>query len=566
MSYTLFTGRAHLSHRLSCIVSSQEELLDALASWPDSGAAHLRYSEVHGTVHERSSLRRLGDYCIRRCSLEDRSTDGAADAAAEYRESLATIADLYGQGYSLNFAALFPAGSRRLPLPTHPFASERYWVAVPPPTSSDAVHAPVHPLLHRITSVLGQQSYLSEFTGRESFLPEAPSAGDTGKIFPMLLWLEMARAALTHAAGPAPEGGVALILGRTTWGPPLRVTRGATVGIAVFVEGDEDLGFEIFSGTTPAERIHCQGLASFRQAPTPLPVDIGELLATLPRDLPDPQYPQLATVHRDEHQVVAALETLASDRTSQEFWLHPDTLRGLLQACTRLLREGGSVADGGASPIALGHMRILALTRQPMTVWVRRVGDAEGAGGTCLDADVLDGDGAVCVELRGLCFEAAWSAPQSVGADFEDIEAFLKRLVALELDIPVNQVATDQSFFDMGVTSLGVTRLVQGVNAHLQANLSPSLLFDHRDIDGLCDHLRRNHPGKLAGTAGPAAEGEETTGQPGAETVEKILWRTTRTPARTKKLRFEQRRARARFHGHCHPGDAAVTPADEVLT
>ena len=169
---------------------------------------------------------------------------------------------------------------------------------------------------------------------------------------------------------------------------------------------------------------------------------------------------------------------------------------------------------------------------------MRRVGDTEAAGGTCLDADVLDGDGAVCVELRGLCFEAARSAPQDVGADFEDIEAFLKRLVALELDIPVSQVATDQSFFDMGVTSLGVTRLVQGVNAHLRANLSPSILFDHRDIDSLSDHLRRNHPGKLAGVAGPAAEGGESAGQPAAETLEKILWRDDEDAGTFEKITF----------------------------
>jgi acyl transferase domain-containing protein len=72
-------------------------------------------------IRENISLKKFGNYCIRECRT-------AIDAAG-YLENLAAIAELYVKGYSLDFRALFPAESRRIPLPTYPFSREHYWVA-----------------------------------------------------------------------------------------------------------------------------------------------------------------------------------------------------------------------------------------------------------------------------------------------------------------------------------------------------------------------------------------------------------------------------------------------------
>ena len=72
------------------------------------------------------------------------------------------IGDLFVQGYALDYAALFAKGSRRLPLPTYPFADGRYWVetaASPSMPSRAAVGTRLHPLLHVNASTLAEQRF-----------------------------------------------------------------------------------------------------------------------------------------------------------------------------------------------------------------------------------------------------------------------------------------------------------------------------------------------------------------------------------------------------------------------
>jgi len=121
LSFTLFVGRMHLAHRLSCIARDQEELIARLERWVETGAADQVFtSEIQeGKIREHVALKRFGNYCIQECK--------APAKADTYLENLAAIADLYVQGYVLDYQALFPAGSGRMPLPTYPFARERYW-------------------------------------------------------------------------------------------------------------------------------------------------------------------------------------------------------------------------------------------------------------------------------------------------------------------------------------------------------------------------------------------------------------------------------------------------------
>ena len=122
LSFSLFVGRTHFSHRLSCIARDQEELIQLLDQWSESGAAsHIYSSETQeGKVREHGSLKKFGNYCIQECR---NSPD-----AASYLENLATIAELYVQGYSLDFQSLVDPASKRIPLPTYPFARQRHWI------------------------------------------------------------------------------------------------------------------------------------------------------------------------------------------------------------------------------------------------------------------------------------------------------------------------------------------------------------------------------------------------------------------------------------------------------
>ncbi|HEX6158744.1 MAG TPA: ketoacyl-synthetase C-terminal extension domain-containing protein, partial [Thermoanaerobaculia bacterium] len=129
MSFSLFVGRMHQSHRLACVVRNQAELIRLLEQWLATGSASQLFAAeiAEGRVREQAALKKFGNYCIREC----RET---ADAAT-YLENLSAIADLYIQGYSLDYPALFGRESRRMPLPTYPFADERYWVGETPATA-----------------------------------------------------------------------------------------------------------------------------------------------------------------------------------------------------------------------------------------------------------------------------------------------------------------------------------------------------------------------------------------------------------------------------------------------
>lgn len=123
LSFSLFVGRMHLTHRLSCLARTQKELVHLLEQWLETGAAsNVCTSQIQeGKTEEHVSLTRFGNQCIQECRN--------SRSAATYLDHLATIADLYIQGYALDFEALFSRDSRRIPLPTYPFAKERYWIS-----------------------------------------------------------------------------------------------------------------------------------------------------------------------------------------------------------------------------------------------------------------------------------------------------------------------------------------------------------------------------------------------------------------------------------------------------
>ncbi|WP_220025472.1 SDR family NAD(P)-dependent oxidoreductase [Paenibacillus sp. S02] len=130
MSYTLLLGRKHCNHRLACVARNQGELVMSLKKWLEKGSVSQVY---HSELHEKdqriqTSLKRYGDECIYNCQ-------NASDTR-EYLELLTTIADLYVQGYSLDYECLFSNEQySRIPLPTYPFAKEQYWA----PRSEDKI-------------------------------------------------------------------------------------------------------------------------------------------------------------------------------------------------------------------------------------------------------------------------------------------------------------------------------------------------------------------------------------------------------------------------------------------
>ncbi|MES9524662.1 condensation domain-containing protein [Streptomyces capoamus] len=138
IGFTLLTGRRHHRHRLACVVRDVTELAQVLREWLDHGrhpAAHVSDATPRDRREQRPALRRIGEQSLRAAA--------AGTDAAEVVEHLQVVADLYAQGYDLDYEELFRGdGHRRVPLPTYPFARERYWVPEPAQPGLAAVPAP----------------------------------------------------------------------------------------------------------------------------------------------------------------------------------------------------------------------------------------------------------------------------------------------------------------------------------------------------------------------------------------------------------------------------------------
>ncbi|MCX8131443.1 MAG: phosphopantetheine-binding protein [Clostridia bacterium] len=124
ISYSLLLGRKFFNHRLACVVRSLNELVKLLTKWLEKGktpqvyVSNLQENPCRGQIY----LEQYGNMCIRNCL---NTTD-----ANEYLGNLSVIADLFIQGYLLEFKYLFPLNEySRIPMPGYPFARDRYWVS-----------------------------------------------------------------------------------------------------------------------------------------------------------------------------------------------------------------------------------------------------------------------------------------------------------------------------------------------------------------------------------------------------------------------------------------------------
>ncbi|MCP4274315.1 MAG: type I polyketide synthase, partial [Gammaproteobacteria bacterium] len=241
LSYTLFVGRMHMNHRFSCIARSQEEMIRFMEKWcEDETVSQIYCSEIQeGKVREQASLKNYGNQCIEECR---NTKDGV-----QYLEHLATIADLFIQGYSLEFHELFSRYSKKISLPPYPFARERYWIPenrgnMLASTSGSSVSV-IHPLLHENTSDLSEQCFTSTFTGKEFFLNDHRVKGE--KVLPGVVCLEMARAAVEKASGEREEG-MGIHLRNVVWSQPIVVNgSGQKVHIGLYGEDSGQIQFEV---------------------------------------------------------------------------------------------------------------------------------------------------------------------------------------------------------------------------------------------------------------------------------------------------------------------------------
>ncbi|MCX8131980.1 MAG: SDR family NAD(P)-dependent oxidoreductase [Clostridia bacterium] len=126
VSYTLLEGRQHFNHRCAAVVQDMENAVYVLEqAIGKEKLPNLFYGKVSRDFTGQKAIRQYAQDMIKQ------SLSLSADKD-KYQETLYALAELYCQGYDMEWSQLF-GDSRpcRVNLPTYPFAKESYWAPAP---------------------------------------------------------------------------------------------------------------------------------------------------------------------------------------------------------------------------------------------------------------------------------------------------------------------------------------------------------------------------------------------------------------------------------------------------
>ncbi|AUX43601.1 uncharacterized protein SOCE26_050510 [Sorangium cellulosum] len=118
VAYTLHRGRAHFQRRLALVVDSESDLIRRLEG---AGAGAVAPSLDRATS---AAFKAAEDRVARHLHRDGLAAEGR-------RGALMVLGDLYLRGHVPDWRHLHPEGGARVPLPTYPFARERYWLPWP---------------------------------------------------------------------------------------------------------------------------------------------------------------------------------------------------------------------------------------------------------------------------------------------------------------------------------------------------------------------------------------------------------------------------------------------------
>ncbi|WP_219845519.1 SDR family NAD(P)-dependent oxidoreductase [Paenibacillus sp. MYb67] len=435
ISYTLLEGRQHFRHRCAVVVQSREDALYMLKQRGQSKSGVLFEGVVPRRFTGQKLLQEHGDEWI------IKSTERSLSAEKQ-RDILHVLADLYAQGYDLNWGQMYgDVPPLRISLPTYPFAREEYWMASKEreqreePPSRERSWTSLHPLVQQNTSDFTEQRFSSVFNGREFFLKDHIIHGVS--VLPGVAQLEMARAALQlTVAGTRP-----VFLQNVVWISPVVMDGDAAIhnsiqvgiGLHPVTENPELISYEIYRQGQQAEgkrHVYSQGQLGWNEKTEMAPIhDLNELMTACSRSTwtgedcykafrqagiqYGPAFEGIQQLFIGEREVLAQLklpEHLLPEMNSHV--LHPCILDSALQASIGMMLEqpdvDGKKAGHGSGepqpsvPFALKKVQIYKACAQDMWAWVRYSSDSSSDGkGMTLDMDLFDQKGDVCVRLIG---------------------------------------------------------------------------------------------------------------------------------------------------------------------
>ncbi|WP_198683408.1 SDR family NAD(P)-dependent oxidoreductase [Peristeroidobacter agariperforans] len=367
LAHTLQVGREALEERLGLVAGSVEQLTDQLQQFLAGNIA------VDGLYRGQAG--------------RHNTPLSVLSADADFREvvdrwiaegKLSKLVESWVNGVEVGWQKFHEGRQtpRLMSLPGYPFAKERYWLALPSPlaTAPTQTTALLHPLVHKNTSTLAQQSYTSSFSGTESFLERDEATDRT--LLPEWTALEMMRAAVELASSSRSPSDV-LELRDIAWGRPIEVIADRSIRVALQPRDDGSIDVEIVSADGI---VHCQSTAAYTVAQTPDRLDIAQLESAKRVRLAAP-----------------------SGGEKERYSLCPELLKLVAESATNFAGEKIAL-------LSMHRVRLLIECPDNALISIRR---AAPAG---LDIDVCNEQGDVCLQARGLQYEVAENTAVAVPA------------------------------------------------------------------------------------------------------------------------------------------------------
>nr|WRX36517.1 hypothetical protein [Cystobacterineae bacterium] len=334
---------------------------------------------------------------------------------------LEALGALWVQGHAVAWERQFPAGGRRVELPTYAWQRERYWVEASAEGAARGgrAHAGGHPLLGAGLTVSTQAgTHLWETT---LDLKRLPWLGDHrvqgAAVFPGTAYLEMALSSGAEALGEGP-----IEVTHAVFADALAFPGDAAVPVQLVAteERPGHLRFQVASQVPGAEaasfRVHARGaVRRVEGTEAPATLDVAALQGRLGASVPTapiyaamnepgmgfgPAFQGLLEVWPGEGEALGRVQLPQAAGSATAYRFHP----ALLDACFQAM--GGAVArTTDTAPWVLAEVGSLRVWQRPSgELWSHarlspgpRVPDRRS-----VDVRIVDGTGAVVAEITGL--------------------------------------------------------------------------------------------------------------------------------------------------------------------
>jgi len=244
LEFTLQVGREHMQERLAIVAGNSDELIERLSHYAGGEEASAGLYSGNLNNNQLSLL------------IEGEAGSSFFSALIKARD-LQKLGQVWVAGADIDWELFHESSKvRRIPLPTYPFARERYWL----PTSEKSFtngFAKLHPLIDANTSDLEEQKFTTRFSGNEFFLTD--HVIKDRKLLPGVAVLEMAR-----AAGELAAKGPVLKITNTTWKSPIAFAPDTEneINLSLYPATD-DVAYQVWSSRGESRVVHAEGTLVF---------------------------------------------------------------------------------------------------------------------------------------------------------------------------------------------------------------------------------------------------------------------------------------------------------------